>query len=129
MTSNNSDAYHWRAYYADGERYDEYDRQGTLRAFASIDQARLVGFELLPVDRGVLRSSDLKPFTLYLGPGMKLIFFRRRGISVNMQSGVHTHAATVHCLGWEKAGHMVYCFVLPDGSVVLSDSPNAVDAV
>jgi len=88
-----SDAYHWRAEYADGSHLDEHSVAGGL-PFAAIDQARLVSLVLRPNYHG------LGLHRLVLQPGQRVVFYRTRTLAVPLDGGALTRAS-VTTLGWQ----------------------------
>ena len=110
------DSHRWVAVYNDNSILEEDGH-----CFADVDQSRLVSFRLLPNNEGG------REFTLKVGADMRPIFFRRRQITIGLSEQSYQ---TAHVLGFQKTVRGVnvqcLCFVLPDGSVLLSDDSGAV---
>lgn len=113
-----ADNFSWRAHYNDGTVLDEEGH-----GFADVDQNKLTAFELIPNVPG--RNG----YVLKCTPEIRPIFFRRRTLTVSMQSGKEIGRSCIHCLGWQKTVKGVnvasYTFIFEDGSVVVTDDFNA----
>jgi hypothetical protein len=132
------DAWHWRAHYSalDGqpeEFLDEYDHEtGKGRGFASIDQSRLVRFEL------VSQRPHLPNHSLALLKDSRPIFFRRRHarlsdyVLVDDEGNEITPGfPTITVLGWQRTVNgknvKAVVFFLEDGSSICADDTDAVN--
>lgn len=123
------DVWVWVALYRDGEMLTECPCGDPARrhaAFADIDLTRVVSMALIPQQPGlpqvVMQLTD---------PSMRIVFFRRRYVELNVSSGSQRPNPTIHCLGWQKnlpdgTNVQSYTFVFEDGSVLVTDNRNAV---
>lgn len=117
------DIYVWRVFYDDGSVLNEVEGE-TLHYFRDIDLGRVAGFLLVPTLQG------LPQFGMQLDNSKRLIFLRRRSITVNLASGEESVRATWHILGWQSTveGKNVKFlqYVNQNGNSFLTDDPNAV---
>ena len=117
-----TDIYMWRGHYADGTIIDEYDESGNARGFASVDVLRLVAFELVAIQPG------LQSLHIVVTQECRPIFFRRRAITLDMDTGTQVHSA-ITVLGFQKTlegrNFKSFMAVFPDGSIMLTDDPNS----
>lgn len=109
-----TDRWHWTAHYWDGAALAEHE-DGQERGWADVDQAQLVELDLLPA------ASGAPPAALRLEAGSSPVFFRRRAIRFDPNTGYQEHLAAVHVLGFDKDGVTARLFLYPDGTAVLMD--------
>ncbi len=122
-----ADSWFWLARYKDGTILCEIDSRGH-HAFAEVDQSKLDEFRLIPT------RDDLQVHILQITPTMRPIFFRRRTITVDPNTGEEKGRECVHCLGWQttvgrgksKRNISTYSFIFDDGTVLTSDNHDAV---
>ncbi len=112
------DSYSWVALYSNGETLGEHDGGG--QPFAAVDLSRLAAVVLVPNRPG------FPQIHVRIGPGMRPIFFRRRSIALDPNSGESSHLPSVTVIGWQKtvAGRNVKSFTWifdEDGSIALTD--------
>lgn len=121
-----ADLYTWRVTYDDTTVFNEIDETGAEHGFAEVDLTRVHTVAWLP------DHSGLQPIVVQIDPatGQRPILFRRRVLSINPGSGEELDRSCVHVLGWQRTinGRNVasYTFILPDGSILLSDDYQAV---
>lgn len=106
----------WAAHYSDGSVLSEAPGLG----FASIDLTRLVALELLPQRAGLPNPH------VAVGPGARPIFFRRRAVEKDLNTGEEwQHAPAITVLGWQATvgGRNVksLCAFFHDGSIKITD--------
>lgn len=118
------DPWYWEAIYDDGATLEELEDDGTLHGFREIDQERLVAFILRPL------FPHLSQYAVQLNPGKRLIFFRKRRKTLDMNSGEQRDEPPYQCIGYQETvnGKNVksYVFVNIEGSSLLTDDHNAV---
>lgn len=123
------DAFVWRAHYNDGTHLDEMkdDGSGQTHGFAAVNQPRLVAFELIPLAPGLPAPTVSVPPE---DPDFRVIFFRRREITISLASGEETAPrGTKHVLGFQRTvrGKNVKFLTVyfGDGSVLVTDDDEA----
>ena len=122
-----SDRYHWCAHYADGSSLPEYDADcPDGRGFREVDLPRCVAFELIPQQAGLTGVT----VACNLAEGLRPIFFRRRTVGINTETGEGTPDGTVHVIGWQRTVNGVnvasYTYLFHDGSALIADHDSAV---
>lgn len=114
MINKIKDAYTWQVYLSDNTIVPEADN-----LFAGIDQTKIRQIDLLPTGQGHVHSvqipQDATPE-----------FFRQRRTAISLMDGQEMPLPTVHCIGWKRGEHLVHLFIYDDGSVLLTDSPQAI---
>lgn len=118
------DLWYWEAIYDDGTTLEELEDDGTLHGFREIDQERLVAFILRPL------LPHLPQYAVQLNPGKRLIFFRKRRKTLDMNTGEQRDEPPYQCIGYQETvnGKNVksYVFVNIEGSSLLTDEMDAV---
>lgn len=116
--------YTWRAHYLDGTELDELGPDGVARPFAIIDLAQVAALEAVPQEPGLVAH------TVRITEGMRPIWFRRRRVEVDLESGEQLGMSTITCLGYQATenGHNVqsFLFLFFDGSTLHTNDREAV---
>ena len=123
-----TDAWTWVAESADGTTVAEMDGDGyDMHGMADVDVTRVVRFHLVPCQPGFLPAPTVE---LDLARGQRVIFTRRRRLTLDLGTGATTDRRTVHLLGYQETvngtnvKHLTYWF--EDGSCLLSSDDQAV---
>ncbi len=118
------DLWRWQAFYHDDSVLDEVEADGRQHGWAEVDQARLAAVALLP------QHPTLPVHVLKLHEGQRAVFFRRKGIIRDPDTGFQMQMAAVTVLGWEhpESGLALYTFYHWDGSTVLSTNRQEIEA-
>jgi len=119
------DAYTWRVEYTDGSQLSEITDDGVILPFGAVEMGRVRALGVVAVE-----GEDAPLFMVWIKPGQRPIFFRRRGIELDPNNGKQTALPATTCIGWQetKRGSNVasYLFITPDGTVILTSDPKAV---
>jgi hypothetical protein len=124
-----SDHWHWLARYSDDSEWHEYAPDGTSRGWRSIDQRRLVAFELIP------QYPELPGFSLLiheLPAGARPIFFRRRRITQGDAAlGTTPRLVTIHVIGWQRTvdgrNEKLLTAIYEDGNYGITDDERVIE--
>jgi len=103
MKGFDSLAYIWLAEYRDGAILKQFEIDGKEHLFSEVDQLKLKRFGWIPVD------SSLKPISISLNEGDKLICYRKNFLSfmTGAQSVVFVLGKIGHPLIWIFADEIV----------------------
>ncbi len=119
------DQYTWRVEYTDGTQFGEIADDGTILPFGAVEMGRVRALGVVAVE-----GEDSPLFMVWIKPGQRPIFFRRRSIELNPNDGTQTALPATTCIGWQETRHgrnvASYLFICPDGQVILSSDPKAV---
>lgn len=107
----------WRALYSDQSYLDEQD---AAQGFASVDQAQVQSLALID------SKEEKAAHVVDIPESAKAVFFRRRGMTLNITDESVTNRTTAHCIGWQTDTSAVYLFVFEDGSTLLTNDRQAV---
>ncbi len=121
-----TDQYTWRVEYTDGTQLSEIAADGTILPFGAVAMGRVRALSVVPYEGWV----GSLWFLVWLMPGQRPIFFRRRSIELDPNTGEQTVLPATTCIGWQETrrGRNVasYLFILPDGETILTSDPTAV---
>lgn len=116
------DLWRWEAHYQDGSLLAQIDEEGREHGWAEVDQRWLEAVALLP------QHPTLPAHVLKLQPGQKAIYFQRKGMLSDPDTGLQVQTPAVTVLGWETEEAALYTFYHWDGSTVISTNRQEVEA-
>lgn len=115
------DTYTWQVQYTDGTLTNEYDEaRPDGREWSAREEKSVQSIILLPVEQAT------EVHSIPIPEDATPIFFRRRSIAFNPNTGEQQSRPTVHCIGWKRNTEAVYLFVFDSGQTLLTNDLQAV---
>lgn len=90
--------FRWVVRLDDGTDYPEIGPDGVTRGWDSVPHRHVVALGLIP------QRDDLHPFAIPIDEHVVPVFFRRRQLGINGDSGEVTHQQTITVIGMEYSG-------------------------
>lgn len=114
-----ADRWGWVALYSDGTILEQYGSDGWYHQFREIRQDKLIGFQMVNLDKG------LPSITLHWRPEQKLIhFLRNTRYNVGAPNEVFVQLI---CFGYETPTDKVMFVIMPDDSLRVLDDLNKLE--
>ena len=116
--------YSWIAIDPAGNKRERWNEDGTENM---PDPDNTVEFHLLP-HPDHMAAIGLKPFSLFLKPGQRLIYRKRRHVDATAAGNIEDTESVCYIVGYEEnvgTGYFAsYCALLPDGRIEWSSNFN-----